>query len=123
MLDLDQHDDDDVPLEAGINAYVQAIKGRDTAKRGQRGKIKFSNRKNQEDDGDADEMEVDEGDVAQAVKQKFQQLKGRDRPRGSGGGIKAVKMQRKGLGAGKTRDGRVSKNSPRGKGFNGNRGK
>jgi ribosomal RNA-processing protein 12 len=57
---------DDVALEDGINAYVAASKDRDIAKRGQRGKIKFSNRKNQEDD----DMDIDEDDVVAAVQKK-----------------------------------------------------
>ncbi|KAI9792461.1 MAG: hypothetical protein M1816_002345 [Peltula sp. TS41687] len=50
---------------AGINAYVEAIKGKDAARRGQRGRLKFSNKKNNNKrgaaaDDDGDEMDVDD---------------------------------------------------------------
>jgi ribosomal RNA-processing protein 12 len=131
---------DDVALEDGINAYVAAIKGRDVAKRGQRGKIKFSNRKDQEDD----EMDVDEGDVVAAVQKKKSDgfVRGKsDFGRGRGGmgrGGMDKRTQRRGLGVekgrggggggggfggrgdGKVRGGRIMK-SPRGARFGGGR--
>src|SRR5947207_1166935 len=73
MLDPQQNVGDSA-LEGGVNAYVAAIKGRDVARRGQRGKIKFSN-KRKEDDGD--EMEIDEEEVAGSMKKL--QVKGRSR--------------------------------------------
>ncbi|TID24138.1 NUC173-domain-containing protein [Venturia nashicola] len=120
MLDLEK--DGEIGLEDGINAYVQAIKGRDSAKRGRGGKLKFSNRKNKDDVDDGDEMEVDAEDVVKAVKRAQQSsVRGNDRPRGGmsagrGGGMKNARMNRKGLGAERTRGGRVDKGSSRGGG-------
>jgi ribosomal RNA-processing protein 12 len=59
-IDMDMDvDDQGASLEQGINAYVDAIRGRDAAQRGQRGKLKFSNRKVADEsmdvDGDSDE--------------------------------------------------------------------
>jgi len=108
MLDPQQNVGDGT-LEGGINAYVAAIRGRDVARRGQRGKIKFSNKR--KDDGD--EMEVDEEEAAGAMKKL--QVKGR--PRGGrgklrgGAGMQKARMQRKGLGMEKTKGGRVDKGS------------
>jgi len=122
MLDLEKGADGEVGLEAGINAYVQAIKGRDSAKRGRGGRIKFSNRKSKDDvDDDGDEMEIDAEDVVKAVK-RAQNGGGHrgDRSRGGGvrgRGMKNARMQRKGLGAEKTRGGRVGKGVSRGRPF------
>ena len=102
-------------LEAGINAYVDAIRGRDAAQRGQKGKLKFSNRKsrNREDDMDIDS---DDDGTKKATRQ--------DRPGSGGNGAKGrgsggkggFATPRKGLGVQKTRGGRVDKTkSPRGK--------
>lgn len=38
-------DDGDISLEAGINAYVDAIRGRDAVRRGRGGRLKFSNKR------------------------------------------------------------------------------
>jgi len=92
----------DGTLEGGVNAYVDAIKGSDAVQRGQRGKLKFSNKKSKNARGD--EMEVDEEDVVQKVKAK------QARAQTSNGGPKG-QSQRKGLGVGKTRGGRVVKGS------------
>jgi ribosomal RNA-processing protein 12 len=123
MLDLEKDGDGEIGLEDGINAYVQAIKGRDSAKRGRGGKLKFSNRKSKDDVDDGDEMEVDTEDVVKAVKRAQQSgVRGGERPRGGtgggrGGGMKNARMNRKGLGAERTRGGRVGKGSPRGRPF------
>jgi len=109
MLDPEQNVGDGT-LEGGINAYVAAIKGRDVARRGQRGKIKFSNKR--KGDGE-DEMEIDEEEVAGAMKKlqvKGGSRAGRGRPRG-GAGMQKARMQRKGLGMEKTKGGRVDKGS------------
>lgn len=99
-------------LEAGINAYVDAIRGRDAVQRGRGGRLKFSNRREKE--GRADDEGVDD--------EKKKSLKGekareRERERSGkgtiggrrGGGMKGQKQQRRGLGVGKVRDGRVGK--------------
>lgn len=110
MLDPEQ-DIGDGTLEGGINAYVAAIRGRDTARRGQRGKLKFSNKRK---GGEDDEMEVDDEEVAGAMKKL--QVKGKSRGfnrlrGGARAGMHKARMQRKGLGMEKTRGGRVDKSS------------
>jgi ribosomal RNA-processing protein 12 len=110
-------DDQNTTLEAGINAYVDAIRGRDAAQRGQKGKLKFSNKKTADDD----EMDM-EDDGAEA--EGWQQA--RKAKSGSGMGRGGLKNGRPGLGAVKQRNGnvsdgggksRVEKNkSPRGRG-------
>ncbi|KAJ4336725.1 pre-rRNA processing protein [Ascochyta clinopodiicola] len=89
-MDLDL-DEDNTTLEAGINAYVDAIRGRDAAQRGQRNKIKFSNKRTKDDD-DMD-MEDDGADAQEARRAKS----------GSGMGRGGMKTQRKGLGVEKQR--------------------
>ncbi|KAH8708577.1 ribosomal RNA-processing protein 12 [Phaeosphaeriaceae sp. PMI808] len=113
LMDID---DQDTTLEAGINAYIDAVRGRDAAQRGQKGKLKFSNKKTRDDD-DTD-MDDDGAEIAQ------KQV--RTAKSGSGMG-RGLKNGRPGLGAVKQRSGnvsdgggkgRVEKNkSPRGKGF------
>jgi ribosomal RNA-processing protein 12 len=114
LMDID---DQNTTLEAGINAYVDAIRGRDAAQRGQKGKLKFSNKKTADDD----EMDM-EDDGAEA--EGWQQA--RKAKSGSGMGRGGLKNGRPGLGAVKQRNGnvsdgggksRVEKNkSPRGRG-------
>ncbi|KAF2768049.1 NUC173-domain-containing protein [Teratosphaeria nubilosa] len=85
----------DGTLEGGINAYVNALKGRDAPQRGQKGKLKFSNKRDRSGEGDHedDAMEVDAGDLSDALKKK-------QRQGGRGGG---QKPQRKSLDGGKVR--------------------
>ncbi|KAM0352653.1 hypothetical protein HYE67_009539 [Fusarium culmorum] len=73
--------DDANPEASGVGAYVAALKGKDVAKRGRGGKLKFSNRRSKDDEDD--EMEMDDNDVA-AVKSRISP--GRDR--GSRGGFR-----------------------------------
>ncbi|KAF2154013.1 NUC173-domain-containing protein [Myriangium duriaei CBS 260.36] len=70
-------DPGDGTLEGGINAYVAAIKGKDAARRGLRGKLKFKNTRGEED-------EVDEEEVKSAV-QAQQDDGGRGKFSGGGG--------------------------------------
>lgn len=84
----------DGTLEGGINAYVNAIKGKHAAERGQRGKLKFKNVR-----GDEDEMDVDEDD-AMAAKKKLDAVKS---PRGG-----KQKPERRSLNGDKTRGGGLS---------------
>jgi ribosomal RNA-processing protein 12 len=86
LMDVDV--DESTSLEAGINAYVDAIRGRDAAQRGQKGKLKFSNKKT------ADDVDMSD-DGAEADWQEMRKAKS-----GSGGG---AKTQRKGLGVDKQR--------------------
>ncbi|KAI9697279.1 MAG: hypothetical protein M1836_004843 [Candelina mexicana] len=80
-------------LEGGINAYIDAIKGKDAVQRGQKGKLKFSNKRGKDDGA----MEIDEGEISQKLKP------GKQNEAATGG-------HRKGLGMTKTRGGRVMKN-------------
>jgi ribosomal RNA-processing protein 12 len=118
LMDVDQ---DGISLEAGINAYVDAIRGRDAAQRGQKGKLKFSNKKRQDEDA----MEVDD-DEKESRKAKSGSGMGRG---GARGGSRGGATPRRGLGVEKGRggdgggrgrgrgSGRVEKGrSPRGKG-------
>jgi ribosomal RNA-processing protein 12 len=113
LMDID---DQNTSLEAGINAYVDAIRGRDAAQRGQKGKLKFSNKKTKEDD----EMDVDDGQEV-----KWQEV--RKAKSGSGMGRGGLKNGRPGLGHVKQKSGNISDGgskgrvdktkSPRGNGF------
>ncbi|KAK4964360.1 pre-rRNA processing protein [Elasticomyces elasticus] len=98
-------------LEGGINAYVDAIKGRDAPKRGQKGKLKFSNKKSGE------EMEVDEEEVVGARNMANRGLRrGRD-GLARGGRAGRPQQMRRGLGQEKTRGsggGRANERSGRG---------
>ncbi|KAH8687546.1 armadillo-type protein [Tricladium varicosporioides] len=111
--------------EGGVGAYVKAIKGRDAVQRGRGGRLKFSNKRDKEED---DEMDVDEEDVKAVKKQiggdsrdKFrgkgiQRGGGRGGRGGSGRGV--ISSGRRGLGEEKRHGasgGRVMK-SPRGRG-------
>ncbi|RFU80440.1 ribosomal rna-processing 12 [Trichoderma arundinaceum] len=67
---------------SGVGAYVAAIKGRDAAKRGRGGKLKFSNKRSKDGD-DGDEMDDDD---AAAVKNSISPGRDRgNRGRGRGG--------------------------------------
>lgn len=80
----------DGTLEGGINAYVNAIKGKDAAQRGQKGKLKFKNQRG----GNNPDMEIDEGDVVAAKKR----MNGASRARGG-----KLRPMRRGLGVEKMR--------------------
>ncbi|KAF9771933.1 hypothetical protein IL306_010402 [Fusarium sp. DS 682] len=95
--------DEPNPEASGVGAYVAALKGKDVAKRGRGGKLKFSNRRTKDDDDE--DFEMDDNDVA-AVKSRISP--GRDRGsrgnfRGRGGrggksGRGGIAAGRKGLG-------------------------
>ena len=67
VIGIDSDEDDDpmvldtsvngnnegISLEGGINAYVDAIKGRNSLQRGRSGRLKFSNKRDKEADGEA----------------------------------------------------------------------
>ncbi|KAJ1338009.1 ribosomal RNA-processing protein 12 [Microdochium nivale] len=109
--DSDGDDNDDAMIldkpraggeESGVGAYVAALRGKDVGRRGQRGRLKFTNRRGKDDDGDEDEddgnsMAVDSRDAS------------------------AIKSQLRGRGGGGFRGGRGS-GPPRGGGFGGDRG-
>ncbi|KAI9665677.1 MAG: hypothetical protein M1821_003611 [Bathelium mastoideum] len=99
-------------LEAGINAYVSAIRGKDAGQRGQKGKLKFK----QKDGEDEDEMEIDAEDLTTARKRKPAPKEGRGKPhtmqggsRKAGKGNIAKRAQRPGLGEGKMKYSGVGK--------------
>lgn len=91
ILGKDSDDEDNAmdidkpnPEDTGVGAYVAALKGKDVAKRGRGGKLKFSNRRSKDEDDNMEEMDEDD---AAAVKNKISP--GRDRGsrfRGRGGG-------------------------------------
>lgn len=135
-LDFDADGDNaDVSLEGGINAYVDAIKGRDAVQRGRGGRLKFSN-KREKSNGDGMDVDDDEGDAKGKKKVRFSDgvgngggakvVKGDSRTRGSGksfargrGGI-GKRVERRGLGGrssggggGGVRGGRVMKGGVR----------
>lgn len=71
-------------LEDGINAYVEAIKGRDAATRGRGGKLKFKQKGRA--GADDDEMEIDTQEVLDARAKPQRRSLGGDR--GSSGGFR-----------------------------------
>ncbi|VUC36479.1 unnamed protein product [Clonostachys rosea] len=101
-MDIDQ------PENSGVGAYVAALKGKDVAKRGRGGKLKFSNRRTKDDD----EMEeMDDGEAA-AIKNKISPRgngrfrggrggRGGDGPRGGRSGRGGISAGRRGLGVDK----------------------
>ena len=125
MMDFDAsggangaRDPGDGTLEGGINAYVDAIKGRDAVQRGRGGKLKFSNRKEKKGAGD-DEMDVDEVDVQKGVREKRGGEKGGRGARKPLGGGKNGNGTGSGGGRGRVQNGRVGKSFSRGRGTGG----
>ena len=120
-MDIDQ---DENGTGSGINAYMAAVSGKDVAKRGFRGKLKWSNKKGQ---GGDDDDEMDDNDAA-AIKAKLHKSPSGGRsPRGGGKGSRGhghgrsgsgrVTYGRRGLGeekrkGGPTGGGRVGKSGP-----------
>lgn len=108
--------DGDVPAgESGVGAYVAALKGKDVPKKGLRGKLKWSNKRGNDDEEEEDGMDVDEESAA-AIKTKV--ARGGQKPRGGGRGGgnrsgKGIAAGRRGLGEEKRRgpavQGRVMK--------------
>ncbi|KAF2093187.1 NUC173-domain-containing protein [Rhizodiscina lignyota] len=127
--DVDMMDHGANEGDESINAYVDAVSGRDSAKRGQRGKLKFTNRPQKGKNDDDDDMELDEQEIAHARKSNHTSPRtprggrggranggsgrGGHSPRGRGRGMQGARMQRRGLGVPKqrqkVRSGRVGK--------------
>ncbi|KAI4275479.1 MAG: hypothetical protein LQ337_003192 [Flavoplaca oasis] len=117
----------DGTLKGGINAYVEAIRGRDAVQRGRGGRLKFSNKRQR----GGDEMDVDDEEATETRKQRTvsealvkargSEMNGGSRRimtnRGGRGGASNglvknrfnPKTQRKGLGVQKVKGGRVGK--------------
>ncbi|KAG6040595.1 hypothetical protein E4U41_007789 [Claviceps citrina] len=90
--DSDNDDPDGMDIDhpepaSGVGAYVAALKGKDAAKRGRGGKLKFSNRRSSNDDDDDadpdDRTHRMDTDDALALKSKISPGRG---PRGRGAG-------------------------------------
>jgi ribosomal RNA-processing protein 12 len=103
----------DGTLEGGINAYIEALKGKDAGFRGQKGKLKFKQKGGNDDD---DEMEIDSGEVQAALAARQQAARasrgapqrggrGGDRGRGGRGGRGGGDRGRGGSGGGGMRRG------------------
>ncbi|KAK3321164.1 armadillo-type protein [Cercophora scortea] len=74
--------------ESGVGAYVAALRGKDAPRRGQGGKLKWSNKRggdNDDDDDGEDGMEID-GTDARAIKAGIGGGRGRGGRGGGGGG-------------------------------------
>ena len=133
-MDLDGNDDPmvldsndsqsigETSLEDGINAYVDAIGGRDAVQRGRGGRLKFSNKRERVKDGEA--MDVDDDNAARQERPGKTVKLGRGMhgaKKGGGssgrGGLNGKKndrkAQRRGLGMAKVRGGRVVKGRER----------
>ena len=136
VIGMDSDDDDDpmvldskgnanngeISLEGGINAYVDAIKGRDAVQRGRGGRLKFSNKRDKTTGGDAMDVDDEQGSrperPVKAVKfgtgvngaQRGRGVSGRG---GLNGKKNDPKAQRRGLGVAKVRGGRVMKGGER----------
>lgn len=117
---------EEISLEGGINAYVDAIKGRDAVQRGRGGRLKFSNKREKAEKGDAMDVDGEEQEAkperpAKAVRfgsggDRRGAGMGRSRGSGSGSGRGGMngrrvdpKSQRRGLGMAKVSGGRVVK--------------
>lgn len=127
MMDFDDTGNmSEKSLAGGIDAYVQAIRGRDSAKRGQRGRLKFTNKQERGE-------EIDEDEERQPGP-RYAVIDGRGRGRGGGRGSRndggrgnrdgrgrgrgrggAGFPARRGLGVEKSRGARMGSKSPRGK--------
>lgn len=125
----DTDNDEEMGLDAdgigGIDAYTEAISGKDAVQRGQRGRLKYNNRKTHGDEMDLDEKQ-DHGPQRENIEKKVRfeapdvnahKHKGGSGPRRreskgaaqkSKGGI-SKRVHRKPLGGGKINSGRIGK--------------
>ncbi|CUS13553.1 unnamed protein product [Tuber aestivum] len=101
----------------GVNAYVQAVAGKDAFVRGQRGRVKYSNKKGRHNDAGDSDGDSNNGDEEMEVDMGEKSGKGIYSSRGGSGRLKSGKGMsgQKGLGVRSAREGRVAK-SPRRKG-------
>ncbi|KAI1083813.1 NUC173-domain-containing protein [Whalleya microplaca] len=91
---------------SGVGAYVAALKSKDVGRRGRGGRLKFSNKRGKDTDGD-EEMDVDEKE-ASSIKTQISKGRGgggRGHMRGGGGrsGRGGIAAGRRGLGEEKRR--------------------
>ncbi|CAK7232746.1 pre-rRNA processing protein [Sporothrix eucalyptigena] len=101
-MDIDQEDGG---AGSGVNAYMAAVSGKDVAKRGFRGKLKWSNKKGQDGDDDDDIVDND----AAAIKAKLNWSPGGSRStRGGSNGGKGSRGGGGGRGHSRSGSGRVS---------------
>ncbi|KAK8198670.1 pre-rRNA processing protein [Zalaria obscura] len=134
MMEFDENgeldgDPGDGTLEGGINAYVAAIKGRDSAQRGRGGRLKFKQRGKDGDEEEDDEVDAKELAAARKASAPRGGRGGPSRggpPRGGAPRGRGGPPQRRGLGMDKQRGpattgGRIEKGG-RGGGFRGGRG-
>lgn len=56
----------------GISAYIQALKGKDAVQRGQKGRLKFSNRRRKDEVDDDDDLDMDDADTTTSTSSKKQ---------------------------------------------------
>ncbi|GAB0136057.1 hypothetical protein EsDP_00004374 [Epichloe bromicola] len=105
--------DIDKPEPSGVGAYVAALKGKDAAKRGRGGKLKFSNRRSNDDD-DMDDM--GEQDAVVIKSNISLGRSGNDRGRFSGRGGFGGRSGRGGIAAGRRGLGVDKKHGPSGHG-------
>ena len=112
----------EMSLEGGINAYVDAIRGRDAVQRGRGGRLKFSNKREKLRDKDA--MDVDEETMTRSERPTKAVRSGGTangaRRGGAASGRSGLsgkkldpKKQRRGLGMAKVSGGRVVKGAGR----------
>ncbi|KAI5795677.1 NUC173 domain-containing protein [Geopyxis carbonaria] len=98
--------DMDVDMDSGVggvDAYVDAVAGKNAYTRGQRGKVKFSNKRAREEEGEM-EVDDDEGEGGKKEKGGYESA-GKKARKGKAGG-KTQQAQRKPLGMPKTKGGR-----------------
>ena len=103
----------DADGDGGVGAYVAAVAGRDAVQRGQRGRLKFSNRKTakgSEDVGDGEAMDVDIDGAPAASNGRGATTNGTSRGGKSGAGGGKRRPERRGL------DGSKVKSAPTPKG-------
>jgi ribosomal RNA-processing protein 12 len=70
---------------SGVGAYVAALKSKDAGVRGRGGRLKFSNKRGQANEGDDEEMDVDEKDIS-TIKSHVNRGRGGGQFRGGRGG-------------------------------------
>ncbi|KAI1460761.1 NUC173-domain-containing protein [Annulohypoxylon moriforme] len=128
ILGEDDGDDDamviDTPAkggeESGVGAYVAALKSKDVGRRGRGGRLKFTNKRGNENDDDDGEMDVDEKDVSNIKSQINRGGRGDrggfnprgGRPHRGGGGMRGGRSGRGGIASGRRGLGQEKRHGP-----------